>query len=145
MEWVKIAPAVVDLTEQLRGHANVFVRAHYVLAISERGLLPVVLPAAPIGTLVPRFVDGATDMMRAIGVPEDALTRERREMDVVSIGRTASRQMLGMITDFGRLLAGYLDGRSCLDASLRLAETPCSPLGMEYPRERTLQHLTPSS
>lgn len=122
-------------------HTFIIRRAHYVLAVSERSLLPVVVPAAPIKTLIPRLLDGACDVMRAIGVHEDQLTRERRAMDDVTIGRTENRQVLGTINDFGRMLEVYLEGDTCLGASLRLAQAPCSPIQMESPRERTLHLL----
>jgi len=84
-------------------HTFIIRRTHDVLAVSERSLLPVVIPAAPIKTLVSRFLDGACDVMRAIGVHEDQLTGERRAMDEVTIGRTENRQVLGTINDFGRM------------------------------------------
>jgi hypothetical protein len=122
-------------------HTFIIRRTHYVLAVSERTLLPVVISASPIKMLVPRFLDGACDVMRAIGVQEDQLTRERGGMDDVAIGRTENRQVLGTINDFGRMLEVYLEGDTCIGASLRLAEAPCGPIQMESPRERTLHLL----
>ncbi len=44
-------------------------------------------------------------------------------------GKTTNRQVLGILVDFARLLPFHLDeGGSLIEASLKLAETPCSPL-----------------
>jgi hypothetical protein len=36
------------------------------------------------------------------------------------------------------MLEAYLDDRSLTEVALHLAESPCSPLGMQSPREATL-------
>lgn len=57
----------------------------------------------------------------------------------VAIGRTASKRVLGSMNDFAWMIDGYLEGTtSLLDVSLRLAETPCSPLEMDTPRRATV-------
>src|SRR5262249_50781317 len=53
------------------------------------------------------------------------------------IGRTVSRQILGSMNDFVRMLDSYRGAGSLLEVSLRLAETPCGPLRMNSPREET--------
>jgi len=60
-------------------------------------------------------------------------------MAEVAIGKTASKRVLGSMNDFAWMAAGYLDGTMSLhDVSLRLAETPCSPLEMDSPRRTTV-------
>lgn len=55
------------------------------------------------------------------------------------IAKTASRKILGSMNDLSWLLEGYLENDSSpLALSLRLAETPCGPLGMERPSRATL-------
>ena len=50
-------------------------------------------------------------------------------MEDVAYGKTANRQVIGMMVDFAKALEFYVDDRpSPLDLSLRLARTPCSPL-----------------
>jgi hypothetical protein len=47
----------------------------------------------------------------------------------VAFGKTASRQVTGVMIDFAKGLEFYLEGEpSLLGLSLKLAETPCSPL-----------------
>jgi hypothetical protein len=104
-------------------------RLQLVLGVSERTLLPLVLPAAPIGTLVPRLRVGAAQLLRALGIAKEDIAREDAAMDDVAYGKTANRQVLGIMVDFAKALEFYVDDTpSPLDLSLRLAETPCSPL-----------------
>ncbi|HET7544073.1 MAG TPA: hypothetical protein VFK05_29580 [Polyangiaceae bacterium] len=50
-------------------------------------------------------------------------------MQTVALGRTASRQVTGVLVDFAKGLDLYLEREpSLLACSLKLAETPCSPL-----------------
>lgn len=104
-------------------------RQQLVLAVSEKTLLPVVVVAAPSTTLVPRLAATVVDVLRALAVPEAAIEYEAAAMHEVVLGRTASKQVLGIVVDFGQLLPFFLDdGRPLLHVSLKLAHTPCSPL-----------------
>ena len=123
------ATLVYERTEQL------------VLCVSERSLLPVVLPAKEARTLVPRFRDALAELLAGLGVPPDEIERERAEMADVRIGRTASRQILGSMNDFLRALSYRPPGRSLLDESRQLAEAPCGPIGMRSPDELTVEML----
>ena len=47
----------------------------------------------------------------------------------VAYGKTANRQVTGVMVDFSKAVEFYIDDTpSLLDVSLLLAETPCSPL-----------------
>ncbi len=81
------------------------------LCLSERTLLPVVLPARELATLGTRLASAAGQVMAAIG----------------------------SMNDFAFMLAAQFDANaSLLDLSLDLAETPCGPLRMESPMRATL-------
>jgi len=111
-----------------------------VLCVSERTLLPVLLPGRDIATLIPRFREAVRVMLDAIGVPAEKIQRELDSMAEVAIGKTNSRRVLGSLNDFVRLAESFLgDVTSLLDVSLRLADAPCSPIGMESPRRATLR------
>ena len=104
-------------------------RTQLVLAVSARTFLPVVSLAAPANTIVARLRDGAGDVLRAIGVDSVSIDRELAEMETVVLGRTASRQVIGILVDFAKALDFYLGADpSLLACSLKLAKTPCSPL-----------------
>ena len=113
--------------------------AWLVLCVSERTLLPVLVPAREFETILPRFRRMVRSMLEAIGVAEHSVRNEEREMADVVIGRTASKRVLGSMNDFAWMVDGHLEGTtSLLDVSLRLAETPCSPLAMDTPRRMTV-------
>jgi len=89
-------------------------------------------PAASIGA---RLAASVGEVLRALSVPEDRVQGEIREMDEYRTDKTANRQVLGSMNDFAWLLEAYLDhGDALLEASLRLADAPCSPLKMDRPR-----------
>ena len=104
-------------------------RRQFVLCVSEQTLQPVVLPAAPIATLVPRLRVGVAQVLAAVGIADEDIANENAAMDDVVYGKTANRQVVGIMVDFASALELYVgDTPSLLEVSLRLAETPCSPL-----------------
>ena len=114
-----------------------------VLFVNERSLLPVLVPAAPAARLATRFQAAAADMLLRLGVPAPVVDLERREMEQVRIGRTASRQVLGSMTDFAYLMESYrLDPIALDDLALKLAQAPCGPIGMKRPAEVVLELVT---
>jgi hypothetical protein len=110
-------------------------RQHVVLAVSERTLLPVVLPAAPISTLIPRLAESVADVLHALGIPDVEVEGEMKEMRDVTLGKTENRSVVGSTNDFVRLLDPYLDDRTPMEAALKLAEVPCKPIGWANPGE----------
>jgi hypothetical protein len=104
-------------------------RQQLVLAVSESTLLPAVVLAAPNTTVVPRLRLALRHLLALLGVPRDTIEREVAAMAEVTYAKTASKQVLGVMVDFARLLPHFLNGGdSLLGASMRLARTPCSPL-----------------
>ncbi|HYS79837.1 MAG TPA: hypothetical protein VEM76_03970 [Anaeromyxobacteraceae bacterium] len=116
-------------------------REQFVLCVSERSLLPVVVPAKEARTLAPRFRDTVAELLARLGVSPADIERERAEMADVRVGRTASRQVLGSMNDFLRMFSWRAPGRSLLDESRQLAEAPCGPIGMRSPDDLTLEML----
>lgn len=106
-----------------------------VLLVNERSLLPVLMPAAPMVTLLARIPAAVGEIQTELGVPAEVVEAEVAEMAEVRLGATASRRVVGSMTDFAILFDGYRDdGMSLLDVSLRLAEAPCGPIKMRSPR-----------
>lgn len=102
-------------------------RLQVVLAVSERSLLPVVVPAREGRTLVPRLREAVVPMLAAVGVPQDDATAEHAAMQPCLIAKTASRRVIGSLNDLAFMLqAGPLDlSDETLHAqSLWLARTP---------------------
>jgi len=118
---------------------------HLVLCVSERSRLAVVLHAAPLSTLVPRFVPALDEVLQALGVSEAAIGREEREMAPIHLGPTQSRSILGTMNEYVKMLEykeyDEADAGSPLQISLSLSRILWSPLGWRYPEEVTRELL----
>lgn len=121
-------------------YANALIirRQHLVLAVSGTTLMPVLIPAAPYKTIVPRIAEGAGLILRALGIQDAKVAGEEEAMRDAVMTTTNDRRVLGSMNDFANMLEAYIDDRSLTDVALHLAESPCSPLGMKSPREATL-------
>ena len=113
-------------------------RQHVVLAVSGVTLLPVLVPAAPYKTMTARFVEATGKVLRALGIPEAKVAEEVGAMRELVVAPTNDRRVLGSMNDFAWMTQGYIEHEpSLLHVALKLAEAPCSPLGMNNPREAT--------
>src|SRR5881628_3146524 len=119
-----------------------FTRPQLVLCVSERTLLPVLIPARDHRLLVPRLREAVVRALTALGIAVAAIESEQEAMKDAVIGKTVSRQVLGSMNDFVRMLDAYRGAGSLLEVSLRLAETPCGPLRMNSPRDETNRAFT---
>jgi hypothetical protein len=119
--------------------ANVVVvhRQHIVLAVSGVTLLPVLVRAAPYKTMVPRIAEAAGLVLRALEIAEDKIATEEEAMREAIMTTTNDRRVVGSMNDFAWMAEAYVEHLSLHDAALKLAEAPCSPLGMTSPREAT--------
>lgn len=117
-----------------------------VLFVSERTLLPVVVPAREARTLTERFPFALTRVLAELRVALPNIDREVQAMAGPRIGKTASRQVLGSMNDFIRMMKGHPWPPTSLTAlSLKLAQAPCGPIGMGSPDDLTRELLTAQS
>lgn len=127
----KLATQAVEPTTRLGDwYANLLHlgRLQLVIAVSDRTFLPVLIPAAPVATLVPRLRDGLAEVLRALDVAKADIDREIGEMEDAAYGKTANRQVTGIMVDFAKGLESYIEHETSLLAlALKLAHTPCSP------------------
>ncbi|MGQ3053088.1 MAG: DUF6933 domain-containing protein [Roseateles sp.] len=115
-------------------------RIQVVLAVSERSLLPVVVPARDGRALVQRLREALAPMLFAIGVPPDDVTAECGAMQRWAVGKTANRRVLGSLNDLAfQLEAGLLNfpDRTLLAQSLWLAKTPLKFIDYAAPDQAT--------
>jgi len=112
-------------------------RKPLVLAVSARTLLPVLVPARDPASLGPRLAAALGHMLAALGIPAHRVEAEQRHMAQIAFARTISRQILGTMNDFDRML-DPAPGQSLISAALELAEAPCGPIGMGSPDRVTL-------
>ena len=123
-------------------YANVLLSRphHLVLCISERTLLPVVVPAKNPKLLLARVHEAVSETLTAVGISQSAVAAELEEMKEFRIGRTASKRVLGSLTEFMFYLEHALYAHptlSLFDHALRLADTPCKPIEYSFPSEAT--------
>ena len=115
-----------------------------ILCVSERTLLPVVILAKELDSFPLRLAASVRGVLARLGVPQELIEREEREMRQSVYGPTRSKRVLGSMNDFMYQLSWLLHDRpgiGLVDASLHLAETPCSPIGYKSPDDFTLELL----
>lgn len=121
-------------------------RQQFILAISEKTLLPLLIPAKDAKQFPKRMVESLEDSLAALNIPKEQIAKELAEMSSWAFAKTASRQILGVMTDFGKALDFYVGrGETLLQLQARLVETPCSPIGMDSPVESTCKLFGVSS
>lgn len=116
-------------------------RIQVVLAVSERSLLPIVVPARDGRALVQRLCEALEPTLTAVGVPADDAIAERTAMQHWAVGRTADRRVLGSLNDLAfQLQVGLLNfpDRTLLAHSLWLAKTPLKVIDYGAPDQATL-------
>jgi hypothetical protein len=89
------------------------------------------MPLAPATDLATRFPVHLADVLAAHGVPQQFIDQELAQMNEVQYAKTANRSVVGIMNQFSYLAEGYseyLETKDLLALSLRLSETPCSPL-----------------
>lgn len=99
------------------------------LLVNEQTLLPLITPLAPAATLLSRLPDALVELLDAHRVPAPLIRAERMHASEQRLAPTANRSVIGVMTEFAFLADHHrADQTGLLDLSLRLAETPCSPL-----------------
>ena len=114
----------------------IFRKPQVALLVSERTLLPVLMPPAPAAALGRRFSAHLALVLKEHGVPSEFIAQEVWRMDTVQCAKTANRSVVGILNEFVKQaefwLAAYAyekgDDDDLLAISAKLAETPCSPL-----------------
>ena len=111
-------------------------RTRLVICLSERTLLPVLLPARQ-SEFPNRFVEYLTPVLRHLGVPQGAIESEADSFDELAFAPTRSRHVLGALNDFATNAAFRLQHPSppanLLEAALELAEMPSKPIHYDSP------------
>lgn len=126
-------------------YANLLYRRprQLVLAMNERSLLCVLVPAAPVDRLGQRLRDAVGDLLLEIGVPSPLAAVEMQAMEPMSIGATASRAVLACMNNAVLQLEGYpggdAGGAALRDLTLYLAANIYSLTNYEPPGLKALQ------
>lgn len=107
-----------------------FWRPQVALFVNERTFLPLLVPLSPAATLINRFPDELSVMLRAVGVSAEFVAKERWLMNEGSYAKTANRSVLGVMNRYELELDSeqVRGGGDLLQISLWLAETLVGPL-----------------
>ena len=119
-------------------------RSAFVLAISERSLLSVVLPGAPFGSLAIRFPEALGQLLRSLAAPETQVLRELSLTFPITIAATANRQVLGCLNQYAFELSVHCEDNpraTLLERELWLSENISSAIRYNAPRELALDLL----
>ena len=120
-------------------------RVQLVLMVSERSLLPILLPAREASTLLERAPMALAEVLLQLGVRPTVIEHELTAMAGGAVGRTANRRVLGSMGDFLGMMRSHPWPPPSLTAlSLKLAEAPCGPIGMRSPDDLTRELLEAS-
>lgn len=115
-------------------------RSQVVIAVSERTLLPVVVPAKEGRTLVQRLAQELEPVLMSLDVPAQEVVAECHAMQQAAFGKTTSRRVLGSLNELVFQLEGGLihrPDRSLLEHSLWLARTPMKVIEYAAPDQAT--------
>jgi hypothetical protein len=113
-----------------------FWKPQLALLVNEQTLLPVLMPLAPASTLSARFPDELAAVLGRHGVNRATIERETAAMADVAFTKTANRSVVGVMNEFAFLAEGYreyLETADLMILSMRLADTPCSPIKYDCP------------
>jgi len=116
-------------------------RRQYLLFISERSQLPVVLPIGEGKRLTTVFPDAVCDVLATVGIAAVDIAEERARMSEMAFGRTRNRSLLGTLNDFA-FMAQVRNARrpepETPEELIRfLARTPILPLDGASPIDLT--------
>ena len=92
-------------------------RQHIFLLVSERTLLPVLMPAKNLVLFPKQFPAVLGEVLGAITIPHEMILAELQELTERRFAKTASRQILGSMNDFAKVLDVYLEDGAPLKAT----------------------------
>ncbi len=129
-----LSPSTTKLGDWYANLLNVG-RQRWVLCVSERTLLPALLPARK-ACFPGGLANAVGEILTALRVHPELVRGEVDELQTLAVDRTRSRQVLGVMNDFSLSAElGLRDGDSPLEVALQVAETPVKPLGYDCPRQ----------
>lgn len=108
-----------------------FWKPQVALLVNKKTPLPVLMPPAPATNLATRFPEHLALVLCAHGLPRQFIDHELAQMNEVQYAKTSNRSVVGIMNQFSyqaEVYREYLETKDLLAMSLKLAETPCSPL-----------------
>lgn len=108
-----------------------FWKPQVALLVNEKSLLPVLMPLAPATDLASRFPAHLAGVLVAHRVPQQFIEHELAQMNEVQYAKTSNRSVVGIMNQFSfqaDVYRAHFEMQDLLALSMRLSETPCSPL-----------------
>ena len=114
----------------------------YVLCVSGRTLLPVVLPVSALKNLPQELAAGVSAVLGRLGrlgVEKTLIEQERFAMAKWTFGQTDNRRVLGTMNEFAFATDIRLEEEKVrlIDLALWLSETPCAAIDEVFPDKAT--------
>lgn len=112
----------------------------YILCVSGRTLLPVVLPGSALKNLPQELAAGVSAVLGKLGVEKALIQQERFAMANWTVGQTDNRRVLGTMNEFAFAMSFRLEEEKVPlgDLALWLAETPCTAIDEVFPDRATV-------
>jgi hypothetical protein len=136
-------PAVESTTRLGDWYGNILRlgRRQYLLFISERSRLPVVLPIGEAKRLTTVLPGAVCDVPATVGIAAADIADERSRMSEIAFGRTRNRSILGTMNDFAFMAQHVNRNRDEPESPEELvrflSQTPILPLDGASPIELT--------
>jgi hypothetical protein len=103
----------------------------FILLISERSRLPVLMPGRDVKHLAKNFPGSLAHVLLELEVPPSAIMREVEASRDAVIAKTNNRSLLGTLSDFSNMLWYHMqrhDEVDLVEMALRLAHSPAQRL-----------------
>jgi hypothetical protein len=117
----------------------------HILALSERSMLSVLLPAAPYANLLTRFPFALEELLRALSFPQVLISAELRHYGQFCLTPTVSRSTVSSLNQYMHGLKAdvmFNPGHSLMKRQLWLSEYISEVIGFRAPHEAALELLT---
>ena len=110
-----------------------FWRPQVALFVNAATCLPVLMPLAPSAGVLARFPDAMVEVIHALGIDPRFVALELEEMRSVTLAKTASRQVLGVMNEFTfmaerTISTGHSDASDLFGLTVWLANMIVGPL-----------------
>ena len=119
-------------------------RKQFIMCVSQKSRLAVVVNAAPYSTFTDRIQNAICDFLKVIGVTDSNIDSERLKMTPVVIAKTDDKSILGTMNDYRFQLeyndnVGRLDLNDPLKMSMYLSKVISLVLPDGYPLDTALK------
>jgi hypothetical protein len=118
-------------------------RKQFIICVSSRSRLAVVIDAAPYATFPLRLAGAASEVMRVIGVGEAKIQQELIQMQELLLAKTINKSILGSLNEYKFQLEafnqmGKMNLKNTFEMSLYLCRTISLVIPEGYPKDAAL-------